>query len=135
MYSRTVPVLVLRQIPQLASSTGTKELSSAPQVFNADVRSSVVLWALSVTGPFFQCLSVDVLSHPSSLLEQHRASRHRQRSSSSFMILQDFRSQWHGNPSEIVHASGVDVLKGEAARACAQVAAAIAPTQPPSRFP
>ena len=49
---------------------GTKELSSAPQVFNADVRSSVVL-------------SVDVLSHPSSLLEMHGAYPHRPRSSSS----------------------------------------------------
>jgi hypothetical protein len=44
---------------------GIKELSSAPQVFNADVRSSaVVLSVLKI-----QCLSVDVLSHPSSLPE------------------------------------------------------------------
>ncbi len=45
---------------------GTKELSSssAPQVFNADVRSSVVLLKVQR-----QCRSVVVLSHPSSLLE------------------------------------------------------------------
>ena len=40
---------------------GTKELSSAPQVFDADARSSVVLWVLSV----LSVLSVDDLSHPS----------------------------------------------------------------------
>ncbi len=45
---------------------GSKEFSSAPQVSNADVRSSVVLWVIF---RFFQCLKVDVLSHPSSLLE------------------------------------------------------------------
>ncbi len=45
---------------------GPKELSSAPQVSNADVRSSVVRWVIF---RFFQCLKVDVLSHPSSLLE------------------------------------------------------------------